>query len=134
MNILLVCDGNTCRSVMAEALGKQRFPGHRWRSRGLAVVPGSPTVQHTAVALGDMNEHVENHVPTLVTATDVEWADAVYAMTTRHVEELAQRFKTAAIRLDEQSDVADPFGDDPARYRRSLDHIEQAMLERFTAP
>ncbi|VAW09262.1 hypothetical protein MNBD_ACTINO02-1671, partial [hydrothermal vent metagenome] len=24
MNILLVCDGNTCRSVMAEALGKQR--------------------------------------------------------------------------------------------------------------
>ncbi len=119
---------------MAEALGKYLYPRHVWRSRGLAVRTGSRAAEHVAVTLGAAGSQVTNHAATAVKAADVEWADEVYVMTARQVQELQHRLGTPASRLDEREDISDPYGSDIGTYRRSRDHITRAMLKRFGTP
>jgi arsenate reductase len=40
MRILFVCTGNTCRSPMAERLGRRLFPSHAWESAGVMPTGG----------------------------------------------------------------------------------------------
>ena len=48
-SILVVCEGNICRSPMAEAMLRQAVPGRRVASAGLNALvgmPASPYAQH----------------------------------------------------------------------------------------
>ena len=97
MRVLLVCDGNICRSPMAAAYLRSRAAHAGLAhvvidSAGLLGIEGAPASAH-ALAVGraegfDLTRHRSRGI----TAADLRAADVVLVMTLAHLEELAERF------------------------------------------
>jgi len=100
VRVLIVCDGNICRSPMAAAYLKARAAHAGLAhvvvdSAGLLGIEGAPAALH-AIAVGragwfDLTRHRSRGV----TAADLRAADVVLGMTLAHLEELARRFPDA---------------------------------------
>jgi|GEM_PF-568824 len=87
MNILFVCTGNTCRSPMAEAILKDKFPEVNVRSAGVFAGEGQRANKHTIAALQD-HKITLDHQSQSVTNRLLNWADIVLTMTTQHKQSL----------------------------------------------
>jgi protein-tyrosine phosphatase len=146
-SILFVCTGNTCRSPLAEALGKRMLAdrlgcapeelesrGYLLQSAGVAALPGdaaSPTAVTVAEELGaDLSAHRSRPLnPELLAgATDV------IAMTRSHAFALELRFPgvgPAPILLcGTEPDLDDPIGGEADVYRDCAQTIAR-HLDRF---
>lgn len=83
MNILFVCTGNTCRSPMAEALLKERYPKAHVQSAGVFASKGSEASSNAIKALSEKNISF-THSSQPITDELLNWADIVLTMTTDH--------------------------------------------------
>ena len=90
--VLVICQGNICRSPFAELLLAQSRPDLEVRSAGLAASgddPVQPGAQRVAEAMGfDLTAHRSR----ALTQAEVEWADLIVGMEGRHVREVARRW------------------------------------------
>ncbi|TGB01612.1 low molecular weight protein arginine phosphatase [Halobacillus salinus] len=91
MNILFVCTGNTCRSPMAEAILKSKWPEEKVRSAGVFAGEGEPMAANSDVVLRE-NGFSLDHQTTQVREELLEWADLILTMTDRHKQALALQF------------------------------------------
>lgn len=91
MNILFVCTGNTCRSPMAEALLKHKFPEVNVKSAGVFAHNGERISQHAVDVLKERGVDA-NHVSQRVTPRLLQWADVVLMMTTGHKQALMMEY------------------------------------------
>ncbi|HLS60671.1 MAG TPA: low molecular weight protein arginine phosphatase [Virgibacillus sp.] len=87
MNILFVCTGNTCRSPMAEAILKDKFPEVNVQSAGVFAGEGQRANRHTLATLQE-NKIMLDHQSQSVTQRLLNWADVVLTMTTQHKQSL----------------------------------------------
>jgi protein-tyrosine-phosphatase len=98
-NIIFVCDGNICRSPIAEALLKQKL-SHRGVS-GVNVASCGLRVHrdaihpNLAVLLGDAYENLRGVAPRPISEEIVGKADLILAMEERQVHEILSRFPLA---------------------------------------
>ena len=131
IHILMVCSGNICRSPLAEAAARHRFPGDAISvsSAGSIAVTGQP-----ATAL--MREVAEEHALDLGAhrATPLHRSpqpDYVFGMELEHLVAARQVFPDldpGRIRLlDHPRDIADPDGRDRTAYRATADQIIEAV-------
>jgi len=81
MVILFVCQGNTCRSVMAEAFAKKLF-GDLAQIRSAGLSPQSKDDAQAAIEClrDDFDVDASSHVPRPVTQADLDAADVIVAM------------------------------------------------------
>lgn len=77
-NVLFVCVANSGRSVMAERLFR-RAAGDRHAARSAGSVPGAALHPVVLEALAEVGIDASDHVPHLLDAEAVEWADVVVA-------------------------------------------------------
>lgn len=144
MNILFVCTGNSCRSVMAEYLlndmAKKRGVSWNARSAGTAAERYFPTPEGVKTSLGERGIEV-NHTPQLVGRELMDWAGLVVAMTRGHRDHLIDLYPehTDKVVLFSEfagqgtADVSDPIGKPVKIYRECADLLEKgisAALER----
>ncbi|MUV37400.1 Arsenate reductase (glutaredoxin) [Lentibacillus sp. JNUCC-1] len=87
MNILFVCTGNTCRSPMAEALLKQKYPDTAVRSAGIFAGKNEPANPQAIQALAERGITLD-HQTQPVDDKLLNWADVVLSMTTGHKQNL----------------------------------------------
>jgi len=138
--ILFVCTGNTCRSPMAEAILKNKhIDGFKVKSAGIYAANGGEASTHAKKVLDD-NQISHNHRSSLLTSSEVEWADLILTMTTSHKFAIQQQFPQAVVKvftLKEYAgepfnhDVVDPYGGSlgmyEATYRELYELIETAI-------
>lgn len=97
MRVLVVCDGNICRSPMVAAYLRARAAHAGLAhvvidSAGLLGIDGAPAAPH-AIAVGRENGFdLTRHRSRGLTAADVRAADVVVVMTLTHLDQLARRF------------------------------------------
>ena len=128
INILIICAGNTCRSVMAgRYLAMKAGSAVKVTTRGLR--PGEEVPEEVFTALAPLGIGRFNHAAQEVTVTDIETADRIFVMEKPHQTELEQMFWQARGKtelLDGALEIADPFGLGPAAYKAALAQIQTA--------
>jgi arsenate reductase len=77
-NVLFVCVANSGRSVMAERLFRAAA-GTRHAARSAGSAPGARVHPQVLAALAEVGIDASDHVPHLLGADDVQWADVVVA-------------------------------------------------------
>lgn len=150
--ILFVCTGNSCRSVIAEALfkkmlreagelhpsGKDMFSNIEVLSAGVAPLPGMNLPPGTSKVLQEAGIDVSGHKATSLTRKLAKRSSLIVAMEKRHKEEILDmapecREKTVLLRQFGQGtdkdglDIADPIGHSLDVYRECAGEIKESL-------
>jgi protein-tyrosine-phosphatase len=130
VSILFVCMGNTCRSVIAEALTKRRY-GEHVIVRSVGLKPGTP--EDAANALDTLKNHfdisVPRHTPTGIQDIHFEDFDLLVALD----KYVAKKLKDLPHKKLLTWNIDDPYGDDLEEYRRCALKINREV-ERLPVP
>ncbi|MGZ5552759.1 MAG: serine hydroxymethyltransferase [Chthoniobacterales bacterium] len=140
-NVLFVCTGNICRSPMAEGLFR-RLVGNRKdisvSSAGVHAVRGQPPSLYAVEVLQERGVDISDLRSQPLTATLIEQATHIFAMTGAHLETIQMLFpngmdKSFLLREFEEPgttvwrDVPDPIGCNREVYVLCADTIENAL-------
>lgn len=97
--ILFVCTGNTCRSPLAEGLGRKMAVDQQldieFRSAGVAAIDGQSIAQHSALILREYGADDQLSSRSL-TDDMVGWADLILTMTRSHKNMVLTSFPNSA--------------------------------------
>jgi len=137
--ILIVCTGNSCRSVMAMGYLRKRLKDLGKdivvESAGTAALPGLGPSKDAVMAMGDIGVDISGHMSTQLSKEMIKKADIILVMEPIHKDEILRlapehidkvfyfrEFDTSA---DEYS-VPDPIGMGSGFYKNVLDVIKKS--------
>jgi protein-tyrosine-phosphatase len=123
-SLLFACTGNTCRSVMAEALARRRF-GDAVRVSSAGMRPQQPADAKNAIEAlrADFGLDVSGHVPRSLQDVDLGAFDHVIVLDKSVARQLTGVPKDKLI----VQHIDDPWGDDPSQYRQCALRIMQLV-------
>jgi protein-tyrosine-phosphatase len=140
--VLLVCTGNTCRSAMAEGILSSMIPEDRVHdirveSAGTAGFSGAPATEYARDVCSGHGVDIGSHISHALTASAIDRADLVLAMTRGHVDEVNSLLPQAVDRISLLSefaeenglDVPDPIGAPREEYERVYSMIEDYLTK-----
>ena len=148
MMILFVCTGNTCRSPMAEMICRQMLArrlgceicqledrGILVMSAGVAAMLGGRAATEAIEVLTSMKLDLSEHETQPLTEPLVRHSDLIFAMTRGHREAIVTQWPAAAERTfllsSDGSDISDPIGGPPERYRTCAAQLQAELELRF---
>jgi protein-tyrosine phosphatase len=147
--VVFVCTGNTCRSPLAAALARQRWPrGPVFLSAGLQAAVGQPAAEPSRQAAEERGADLRGHCSRFLDDEVLASADWLIGMTRSHVAQINARLArhpaaaAAAVRVGllgspnenlaglpapADEEVADPFGGSVEDYRRVADQLDRLL-------
>ena len=137
MRILFICTGNTCRSPIAEIIGRNSIENILFESAGIFALDGERMSAAAEKVLAEKSYEVLFFGSRRVNEGMLREADLILTMTSEQKEIINSFFekeKSKIFTLKEYNnskrpnlDIADPFGGDISRYRDVLKDIEEEI-------
>ncbi|HDR8933299.1 protein tyrosine phosphatase [Burkholderia vietnamiensis] len=132
--ILIVCDGNACRSPMASAMLARALPFIQVRSAGLIALAGRPAAQAAIDAMRARGFDLTPHIAQPVHLGHVRASQLILAMTLVQCREIERRYPFArgrVFQLDHATkrDIEDPVGKSADVFEAVAAHIERAVAQ-----
>jgi protein-tyrosine phosphatase len=133
-NILVVCVGNICRSPMAEALLKKRYPDKAIDSAGVGALVGHPADPAALEIMTKQQLDITNHVAKQIDEKLVLKADLIFTMSDSQTKWIEERWpfcrgKTFKLGHWTDNDIADPYRHEitafETAYQDIVDGLEQ---------
>ena len=120
--VLFVCEGNTCRSPMAEAMA-QRILGNTFcvESAGISAHNGAPASPDAIEVMDEKGLDIRSHSARRIDAVGVSVFDVIVAMDAR-VAQSVRSLGADPTRIVEL-DIPDPIEEGIERYRATADSI-----------
>jgi protein-tyrosine phosphatase len=133
-SVLVICEGNICRSPMAEGLFASALPQMQVRSAGLNALSGMPAEPAAVHLMQARGIDITAHRAIQITGELCVHSDLVLVMSTEQRERLEEKYSFArgrTFRLGEFSkrDIPDPYRQPVKAFEDSLQLIDQGVRE-----
>lgn len=134
-NILVVCVGNICRSPMAEALLKQRFPKKHIDSAGVGALVGHGADDAAIkVMQEEKNIDITSHVAKQIDEKLAQKADLIFTMSDSQNKWIEERWpfcrgKTFKLGHWNSKDIADPYKHEMSAFQTAYQDIVNSIEE-----
>ncbi|MDB5243934.1 MAG: protein tyrosine phosphatase [Spirosoma sp.] len=133
-SILVLCEGNICRSPMAQGVLAAALPKMQVRSAGLGALIGMPADEIAVRLMKERSIDIAEHRATQINRQMCLDADVVLVMgheQRSRVESLYPQSRGRVFRLGEYTnqDIPDPYRQPEAAFRHSLTLIQEASQE-----
>jgi protein-tyrosine-phosphatase len=125
--VLFICLGNSCRSIMAEALARHLF-GESWAAASAGLSPMGLVAPETLAALAEIGVNTAGLRSKGMEEFDLSQFRLLVNLTQHS---LAGRLPPAEALRVLHCPVPDPYGGSPADYRRSRDTIMQLIFREL---
>ena len=127
-NILVVCVGNICRSPMAEALLKQRFPNKNIDSAGVGALVGHSADPAALEIMAGQEIDITNHVAKQIDEGLAKKADLIFTMSDSQTKWIEERWpfcrgKTFKLGHWQDKDIADPYKHEMSAFQTAYQDI-----------
>jgi protein-tyrosine phosphatase len=129
--ILVVCEGNICRSPMAAALMGAALPGCRVISAGLGALVGKPADEAAVTLMRERGIDIREHRAVQITRPMCLHSDVILVMEREQRERLQRLYPEVCGRVflisHVDADVPDPYRQAMDAFRTALRLIEQGV-------
>ena len=131
-NILVVCVGNICRSPMAEALLKQRFPNKNINSAGVGALVGHPADPAALEIMTEQQLDITKHVAKQLDEILAKKADIIFTMSDGQTKWIEERWpfcrgKTFKLGHWKNKDIADPYKHEMSAFETAYQDIVESL-------
>ena len=131
-NILVVCVGNICRSPMAEALLKQRFPNKNIDSAGVGALVGHPADPAALEIMTAQQLDITKHVAKQLDENLAKKADIIFTMSDGQTKWIEERWpfcrgKTFKLGHWKNKDIADPYKHEMSAFQTAYQDIVDSL-------
>jgi protein-tyrosine-phosphatase/predicted ATP-grasp superfamily ATP-dependent carboligase len=134
--IVFLCQGNICRSPVAEQMARRELPGHNFSSAGFHKGSGRPSPMHLQQAARALGFDISALRSNTVSPRMVEEADLIMLMDGRNLFDFGQQFPGALQKvlllgmfLSPPSEIRDPYDATLQQTIRILQQIERGIEE-----
>lgn len=133
-NILVVCVGNICRSPMAEALLKQRFPEKNIDSAGVGALVGHGADPAAIKIMQQQNIDITSHAAKQIDENLALKADLIFTMSDSQNKWIEERWpfcrgKTFKLGHWNDRDIADPYKHELSAFQIAYQDIVEGINE-----
>ena len=133
-NILVVCVGNICRSPMAEALLKQRFPKKNIDSAGVGALVGHPADPAAIEIMSKQQIDINSHVAKQIDEQLAKKADLIFTMSDGQTKWIEERWpfcrgKTFKLGHWMDKDIADPYKHEISAFETAYQDIVDGLAQ-----
>ncbi|HTI18902.1 MAG TPA: low molecular weight protein-tyrosine-phosphatase [Trinickia sp.] len=130
--ILVVCEGNICRSPMAKGLLSQRLPAVDVISAGCAAIAGHGADPMAIQLMAERGIDIKDHIAVTLNLEHLRMADLVLTMTRAQRKAIESRYpfakgKVYCIGEYDGIDVADPHRCGRGAFELSLSQIDRCL-------
>ena len=131
-NILVVCVGNICRSPMAEALLKQRYPHKNIDSAGVGALVGHSADPAALEIMAKQEIDITNHVAKQIDENLAKIADIIFTMSDGQTKWIEERWpfcrgKTFKLGHWMSKDIADPYKHEMSAFETAYQDIVNSL-------